>query len=268
MTAPSARHPPATTAASAGVGGTLKTMQVLEYFATETRPVSATEVARANGLNPSTAFNILRTLVQQGYLQHPPSTKRYARGPALYRLAHRLAESPHLPEDARPWLQALASRYDVSVSLWRRASVHGMTLLMLAEGSGAIRLHMTLGVRVPLLQGSMGRIMATEAGLPDKERRRMFEALPLSRPVSYRTFLSQARLARQRGWSFDDGHWHRSVTSMSAPVRTEGRPVEYLCTVAMFRHQHQAAALQALASELRQLAAKIAPLVAPAQAAR
>ncbi len=119
---------------------------------------------------------------------------------------------------------------------------------------------MTVGTKVPLLQGSMGRIMALEAGLPDKERKRLFEALPLSRPMSYRAFLAQARLAQERGWSFDDGNWHRAVTSLSAPVRIAEAPVEFLCTVAMFRHQHEEQEVKALALDLRTLADRVAHL--------
>ncbi|HEX2886405.1 IclR family transcriptional regulator [Vineibacter terrae] len=246
------------------VGATLRTMQVLEHFAGNPHPMSAAELTRATDQNPSTAFNILRTLVSEGYLQHLAGSKLYMRGPALYRLARKFADAPHIPQAAAPLLQELASKYDVSVSLWRRDSVHHMMLLMLAEGSGAIRLHMTMGIKVPLLQGSMGRIMALEAGLPDEERHRLFSALPLARPISYRTFLGQARLAREQGWSQDDGNWHEAVASLSAPVRIADAPVEYLCTVAMFRQQHAGTARLALASDLLNLASRVAPLINPA----
>jgi DNA-binding IclR family transcriptional regulator len=239
------------------VGGTVKTLQTLEYVVQKHGPVTAAEVARATRQNPSTCFNITRTLVQQGYLQPVPGTTLYILGPALHAMVRKVSEKPDMEDMARPLMQEVANRYEVMVTLWKRTADAGMTLLVVTQSDSAIRIQMTVGVKRPLLQGGMGRVMVTELNLSDTERRELFSAAPQHRPIAYSTFMAQARLARRRGWSIDDGNWHTSVTSVCVPVRVDKLPVELVCSASMFRQQHKDEALERLVGDLQEVAAKI-----------
>jgi DNA-binding IclR family transcriptional regulator len=254
--------------AAVAVGGALRTMALLEFIAGTQRPVSATEIARGTGMNPSTAFNLARTLMDEGYLQLAAGTRQYLAGPSLHALTRKVAEQQGDKELARLPMQALANRFEVVVSLWRRVSRYSMMMILTAENDAATRIQVATGVKMPLLHGSLGRIMAIEGGLADAERRQVFEVVNFERPLSYRTFMAQARLAKERGWSIDDGHVRTAVTSVSVPVATGAEALEYVCTATMFRHQHEADALEQLATELRLAAKKIAPACGGLDAAR
>jgi len=242
----------------ATVGGTLRTMAILEYVAASPHPVSATDIARATGLNPSTAFNITRTLAAAGHLQTDPGSRRYTSGPGLRSLAHKVAQQAQPLELARLPMQTLANRREVVVSLWRRVSRFSMSMLLAAENQSATRMLVAEGVRIPLLHGSIGRLMAIGGGLSDAERRNVFALVNFERPLAYRTFMRQARHAAQVGWSIDDGHIRTVVTSVSVPVDTGADTFQYVCTATMFRDQYKGETLETLADELRQVAQKVA----------
>lgn len=244
---------------SLAVPGVARTMAVLEYVVGMNRPVSGAEIARATAMNPSTAFNVTRTLATAGYLQAAIGTRMFTPGPALRGLSRKLAEYAEPHDLARMPMQAVANRFEVVVSLWRRAARYSMMMLVAAQNEAATRIQVAAGVKMPLMHGSIGRIMATHGGLSEAELRQVFAVVNFERPVAFRTFMAQARLAAERGWSIDDGNVRAAVTSISVPVRNGTEPLEYLLTATMFRKQHQGAQLEALAAALKHLASAVAP---------
>lgn len=251
MSTSTEKEPPA-------VGGALRTVAILDYVAGSRHAVSATDIARATALNPSTAFNITRTLAAAGYLHSDPGSRRYTTGPALRALSHKVSQQAQPHELARLPMQGFANRFEVVVSLWRRISRYSISMLLAAENQSATRIQVAAGVRLPLLHGSMGRLMALGGGLSDVERKDVFAVVNFERPLSYRSFMQQAKLAAEVGWSIDDGHIRAAVTSVSVPVYTDAPTLEHVCTATMFRGQYKGEALELLASELRQVAQRVA----------
>jgi DNA-binding IclR family transcriptional regulator len=248
---------------TATVGATVRTIAVLEFVAGSSRPVSASEIARATELNPSTAFNITRTLVQAGYLQMMPGTRLYTSGSALHALAGKVAQQAQPHELARLTLQIVANRFDVVISLWRRVAKYSMGMLLAAENQAATRIQVAAGARMPLMHGSIGRLMALNSGLTARERQEIFAVVNFERPISFRRFMEQAQLATERGWSLDDGFIRSAVTSLSVPVLTGSETLEYVCTATMFRGQYAGADLQRLADAMRKAAERIAASCVP-----
>lgn len=246
--------------APSAVGGALRTVALLEFVCAARRSVTPTEIAAATRMNPSTAFNLTRTLLNAGYLQLASGTRRYTVGPALRALSRLVIEQPQPDDLARVPMQDLANRFGVAVSLWRRVSRYSMMLLVAAQSETATRIQVSVGVKIPVLHGSIGRVMVNDAGLSVEERRQIFDVVNFERPPSYRTFLAQARTAATRGWSLDDGNVRRAVTSVSVPVRLRNKAeLEYVCTSTMFRHQLEGGALDELARAMMALAGLLAP---------
>lgn len=244
------------------VGGALRTVAILDFVAGSHHPVSATDIARATGLNPSTAFNITKTLVASGYLQTDPGSRRYTTGAALQALSRKVAQQAQPHELARLPMQGFANRFEVVVSLWRRISRYSISMLLAAENQAATRIQVAASVRLPLLHGSMGRLMAYGGGLSDAERKDVFAVVNFERPLSYRSFMQQAKKAAEVGWSIDDGHIRSAVTSVSVPVHTGTDTLEHVCTATMFRGQYKGEGLELLAAELRKVAQRVAVVCA------
>lgn len=258
-----------TSTPSAGkpVGAALSTLKVLRFAIEGGEPFTATECARATALNPSTCFNLVQTMVAEGFLEPVSGSKRYVVGNALRALARRIAAQAPDFSAALPLMQALADRYKVSVTLWKRRSPTRMELLLLATSNTAVNIQMPLGQRLPLLVGGMGRVMALQGGLSEEERQAAFDEIRWHRPLTYTAFMTQARQARRQGWGLDDGYMHRSVTALAVPVLgiTPHEPTVYTCSVTMFRHQYADVVLHEMARALQAVAAHVSAALQPGE---
>ncbi len=245
------------------VGASLSTMRLIGYAVDQGGSWSSAEAARALALNPSTCFNIVQTLVAEGYLAPGDAAKRYTVGPLLRALAQRLAAQSLDLSTVRRAMQAVADRWKVTVTLWHRRSARRMELIAVATCNTAVNIQMPVGQTLPILVGGMGRIMALQGGLTDQERQAAFDEVVWQRPLSLDALLTQSRQAKRLGWGLDDGYMHRAVTAAAVPVlpAVPGEPVEYVCSATMFRHQYARVALLSIAEALRPVAASMAALV-------
>lgn len=248
------------------VGSAVNTMKLIRYVVGRANGgATVTEIAKATGINPSTSFNIARTLSSEGYLQWLPETKRYAVGPALADLARELNAPVRDLASLRPLMQRIATDWQLTATLWHRCSQRSMQLLMVADSESAMSIQMPVGQRLPVLLGGMGRIMALQGGLTDEQRTELFSRIQWGRPITLRSFMNQARLAQKRGFGLDEGYTHRSVTAVAVPVAPQGATtVDYVCSATMFLNQHDEAGMDALVSALQALARSAARLLGPA----
>src|SRR4029079_759307 len=61
-----------------------KVLDILEHLGQARGPVSVSDVARDTGLNVSTAFRQLQTLVSRGFVEQDAAHRGYEMGPRLY----------------------------------------------------------------------------------------------------------------------------------------------------------------------------------------
>lgn len=71
----------------------VRALDVLEHFAAVRRPLRATDIAHALDIHPSSADQLLKSMVDSGYLLIDPEGKLYRPSPRLLPFANWLAES-------------------------------------------------------------------------------------------------------------------------------------------------------------------------------
>ena len=69
------------------VGALVHALRILRHLAAQGTAEGVTTIARATGVNGSTCYNILRTLVAEGVVIFDPATKTYRLGLGLVELA-------------------------------------------------------------------------------------------------------------------------------------------------------------------------------------
>jgi len=225
------------------VGAVVAATRILRFLVSLRRPAGVTEVARTLGLNPSTAFNILRTLAGEGLVTFDPLAKTYAPGLGLAELAVSALDGIHAVRVVRPHLEALADRFGVTMTLWLRTGSNRVVLVDRAEGKAMVRIHMNIGQRLPLLIGALGRCMAAHAGLPEAELARQYAALRSDALPPFKTFLRQVEQARRDGYAVDANNFVSGITTVSSAVLDSGgRPVMALSAVDLSARLDRAAA--------------------------
>ncbi len=208
---------------TSGLSGTLvrpviNAVRIMRYLGGGRGPARASQVARDLSINPSTCFNILRTLVAERVLSFDPGLKTYCLGDGLSLLDAGGAENRQLSL-ARPILHQLAQTQQVTATLWRRINPERIVLVGIEHSPAEMRIDISPGQRLPSLIGATGRLVAVGSDKGKAQVERAFHTLRWARPLAFETYWKQVELAGERGWAVDEGDFGHGILSVAAPVR-------------------------------------------------
>lgn len=208
------------------VGALVHGLNVLRYMAQAPQPVGVSQVARDVGISPSTCFNLLRTLVQERLIDFDPVTKNYSISFGLLELTQGLIERDRLIQFLKPKLTELAVAHRVTLTLWRRIGEDRVVLVERGDAESAVRIHMTIGQRLPTFVGALGRCMAAFSTLSKSAVRRKFNQLRWESPPEFELYWNDLEETRSRGYAVDRDHFVRGITTIAAPIfDAAGTPV-------------------------------------------
>ncbi|WP_182524898.1 IclR family transcriptional regulator [Nocardioides dongkuii] len=205
----------------AQVPAATRTLRVLRYLAAQPEPVPLDQIARSCGLPRSTAYHLLRAMVDEGFATHLVEEHRFGLGLAAFEVGSGYARQEPLQRIARRTLAALTDRVGESTHL---AVLHGRDVLYVVEerASGRPPLVTDVGVRLPAHLTASGR--AILARLPAAQVRALYpdgsaftdrHGIGPATPGELRAVL---RDARARGWAVEDGEVTPGLASVAAAV--------------------------------------------------
>jgi DNA-binding IclR family transcriptional regulator len=212
-----------------GTQAVRRAMALLKAFDDDHPAWSLSELARAAGLNKTTAYRLLAALEREGLVGRAPD-ERYVLGPEIVVLGGRALRANNLRAVARPELERLAEAAGETASLEIRS---GGEMLVIDEIAGGYLMSGVpdLGSRWPLHASSTG--LAVLAYLPNETAAALLpRALPAITPatITNRTAL-RAELAcvRERGYSVADETLEVGLVAIAAPIFDhDGRPIAAL----------------------------------------
>jgi len=239
------------------VGALSSGLAVLRYLSAASTPMGMSRIARDTELNSSTCFNLLKTLVHERLVTFDSSTKTYAIGLGVVGLAKGVLEQTSYVRMLRPHLEKLALKHRITATLWHRTIDERVILLDRADNALAMRVHLSIGQRLPMYVAALGRCMAAHSGLSAAELRSRFSRLRWEEGLSFDKYLGEVEEARKRGYSVDAGHYVKGVTAVSAAVLdSSGSPLMAISAVG-FSAQFTKTAIKALGEELRDCTSEI-----------
>ena len=199
-----------------------RSIALLRQIAESDQPLNANELAQLCDLNRTTAWRILVTLEQHGFVERDPFTQRYTISLELGRLAS-AADSGRLLRASRVVLQDLANQTGEQVSLGV-PNPFGFTYIDHVQPQSASQVPRWLGPSGPLHASASGKVFL--AYLPSDERATLLEG-PLEK-YTPKTLTDPARLETQLGHIVTDGYAmsvgeHDVLSSaVCAPVTDDG----------------------------------------------
>lgn len=239
------------------VGALVNGLKVLRYLSNANERVGVTRIARDLELNSSTCFNILRTLVYEGLVNFHEETKTYTVSLGLVELAQGVLDKASYIRLIRPTLKDIAQKYPVTATLWQRTSGGRVVLVDRVENSSAIRVHMSVGQRLPMYIAALGRCMAAETGLSEPELKAHFDEMRWGSKPSFETFLREVKQAKEKGYALDIGNYVKGVSTVSAAIlEGPGRPIMALSAVG-FSAQFDEKELEELGQYMHECAVQI-----------
>ena len=206
-----------------------RTLRVLRFLASQPDPVPLERVMRACDLPRSTAYHLLNTMVDEGFVVHLREEKRYGLGVAAFEVGSGYSRQEPLQRISRRLLAALVDAAQQSAHL---AVLHGRDVLYVVEerAPGRPPLVSDVGVRLPAHLTASGR--AILAALPQPQVRALYpdrdafvdrHGVGPSTLSSLRTLLAETR---QRGYATEEGEVTPGFASVAAAVLDHnGHPV-------------------------------------------
>lgn len=209
-------------------------LDVMELVGRAREPMPLPEITARMELPRTTAFNIVRTLVQRGALEAVGS-KGYRLGPLVTELAQVRAPARDLITRVRPMLEKLGQGTGETAML-SVLSDDEIVFVDKVESPQAVRYTVQVGTRRPLYCSAHGKVVL--ATFSDDALQRYLQRVPLA-PRTDKTVVDEAQLRRelarirQQGFAASDGEFIADVYSLSAPVgqRADGTPVAMLSVV-------------------------------------
>ncbi len=223
---------------SNGVPAVERAVAILGYLsAEENAPATMTQIANALGLNGSTCFNILRTLVEARFLSYEPSTKTYELGLALPELANAVHASEQILRIAIEHSQQLARETSQTCLLFRWTADEDFVVVHKVEGSGKFKLTTSIGERFPPNSSVLSKALL--AWEPAEVVERFIERYGLMARTP-QAITNQARFRRElaavrhHGYAVSIGEYYPDHNGMSAPIFDGAGQVSYVLVISGF----------------------------------
>lgn len=189
------------------------------------------ELARRTQLTPSTAYRLLETLRQRGFVDWDESSGLWHIGLRAYQIGQAFCHPNSLSSLALEAMQRLVARVNETVNL---AVLDGTEAVYIqqVESSQMLRMFTQLGARVPLHCTGVGKVLL--AWQPEAAARRLLGPEPLAAHTPHtmtrvETVLQELEQVRQQGYAVDREEREIGVRCLAAPVRdATGRVVAAL----------------------------------------
>jgi IclR family pca regulon transcriptional regulator len=198
-----------------------KAFAVLKSFTSEHFELTLSEVAARADLDRGTAFRLIQTLIELGYLQAVPQSRRFRLGVACLDLGYTVLSHGSLRTIVEPLLRDLVPAVGDAASLGILDGGDVIYLARVGAGLDRHKIDRRPGSRIPAYSAALGHVML--AHLARDEQVRRLEARPRVK-LSERTLtdldalLDRLDLVKRKGHAVSDGENAYGLRTLATPV--------------------------------------------------
>ena len=193
---------------------------LLDALAAEQSGASLKILSAETGLHPSTAFRILASLSQHGFVARDEAGL-YLLGPYLLQLAAKVRVGLDVRAVARPEMEWLRDQVGETVNLTVRQGDE-MVYVERVTPNRMMRVEQLIGSRAPLHVTAVGKLMLGEAGAAatrDYAKRTRLPAYTSNTRHNIKTLLEDIGVCSARGYALDDEEAELGVGCIGALIR-------------------------------------------------
>lgn len=197
-----------------------RAMQVLEILRKEKKS-GVTEIGNKLGVNKSTAFRILSTLEDKGFVEKDDVTSKYKLGIRLIKFSNSVINDLDITKIAKPLLRELVEMTGESAHLCILSKSKAVFIDQV-KSSEVINVSAKIGGEEPLYCSAVGKSMI--AFLPEKQLNDLidiqkFIAFTPRTITSRQVLLEQLEKIKEVGYAVDDEEINSGVRCIAAPIR-------------------------------------------------
>jgi DNA-binding IclR family transcriptional regulator len=215
------------------VDAAAKALELLSVFSFREPRLSLAELAARTGIPRATAFRLLSTLEQAGFLAKDHGA--YQLGIKCFVLGNIVAGGLDLRETAHPHLVALrdATRETTQIAILDHWQV--VYLERVLSPHPVVFMRARAGAILPAYCTGLGKTLLAYSPAAEVEAWAATQKFPALTPrtiTSARRLLKELRLIRQRGYGIDDEEREKGVRCLAAPIRNHHGDVVAAVSVA------------------------------------
>lgn len=194
--------------------------RLLDAIAASNNPVSLKVLSAETGLHPSTAFRILASLSEHGFVERS-SSGHYRLGVKLLQLGSRVQGRLDIRREARPIMEWLRNETGETVNLIVREGDE-VVYVERVTPNRMMRVEQVIGGRSPLHVTAVGKLFLAEGGAEACLEYAARTGLPPNTPHSIADATQLWRAVKgslQQGFALDDQEAELGVGCIGVPVR-------------------------------------------------
>lgn len=206
-------------------------LDVLRAFGQQGGVLSNQDLARITGLPKPTISRMTYTLTKLGYLAYSRHLEKYQLDAGVLALGYAYTSNLHVRQIAKPFIERLANRINISVGLTIRERL-SMIYVENCRGDETQALRMEVGSRLPIATSAAGR--AFIAGLQEPERNHILSDLERvggERWPAWKEGIDRAlEEFEDKGFCSSLGEWDKTINAVGVPLQLQdGRVLALNC---------------------------------------
>lgn len=213
-----------------------KGFQVLEAFTAQEPELTMAEVARRAGMDNATAFRFLNTLVEIGYIDRVPDSRKFRLALKVLDLGFNAIARSDLRTRARPILRSLVGEINEAASIGVLDGADVIYVERIQAGLARLGVDIRIGSRVPAYSTAIGHAILAWLSRPvqisilQSQPRRQLTA---TTQTDLDVLLARLEQVRQRGYAVSDQETVSGLYVLAAPILdTDGVPLAGLSIAA------------------------------------
>jgi IclR family KDG regulon transcriptional repressor len=244
----------------------IKATDILETFLKNDGVLSLNEISKATGLNVATAYRLVSTLVNRGFISHQQSKRTYSLGLKMYDFIYAVRRNLKFIDFAYLSLSKVCKEQNESVYL----AVIDRDESLVVEEVGVnedLRINSPIGKRLKLHCTAGGKVLL--ASLSEEERNEYYKRNSLQ-PFTKNTITDVSELEKQledvktEGVAYDKEEYRMGIWATAAPVyNTNGMVIAAAGILALMSHinadsiRRYTTAIKSCTGEISQIISRI-----------
>lgn len=196
-----------------------KGLAIMGLFDRDHTRRNLTEISKITGVNKTSTFRFINTLVNLGYLKKCNNNKLIKLGPKALLLGHNFIQGSDLLQGVKSWIDKTFNEYAITID---SALLDDLKLISLyrRESSNIIHLRLPL-VMEDLHARAMGK--AVLAHISESDLSRFLDRMPMKKLTpktldGREVLLADLNLTRDRGYSINNEEYMLGLICIGAPV--------------------------------------------------
>ena len=217
-----------------------KGFRVLEAFTSQEPELTMAEVARLAGIDNATAFRFLNTLVEIGYVDRVPDSRKFRLALKVLDLGFNAIARSDLRTRARPILRGLVGEINEAASIGVLEGADVFYVERIQAGLARLGVDIRIGSRVPAYSSAIGHAILAWLSRPNQIavlQSQPRKQLTATTQTDLDTLLVRLEQVKRRGYAVSDQETVSGLYVIAAPILdADGIPLAGLSIAAPAFH--------------------------------